>query len=85
MLGGGLILTGIAINQINNDVYSNSLAGLGLAGAGSIIALASIPCFIAGGKNKRKAEILLRNKNVLQSFKPNSLKSIPSLTLAIKL
>lgn len=80
LLGGGL-----ALAFAGAATAWGSYSGAGMFYAGSIMTIASIPCFVAGARNKGRAEILLRNENVLMSFKSNPLKSIPSLTLAIKL
>jgi hypothetical protein len=80
LLGSGLVLTYVGAATAWNDD-----SGAGLFYAGTLLTIGSIPCFIAGAKNKGRAEILLRSENVLISYKSKPFKAIPSLTLAIKL
>lgn len=71
MIGTGItmIIGGIAINA-NSEKYN----GQWLTYLGSGIALASIPVFISGGKNKRRVKIALRETPLLSLY-PLSLKS----------
>jgi hypothetical protein len=64
-VGAGLITTSIVV--AGNADFSNDAAFVFssiaiLAGTGSMIA--SIPVFVAGAKNKGRAEILLRHDNI---------------------
>jgi hypothetical protein len=64
-VGAGLITTSIVV-AANADYYNDAAFVFSsiaiLAGTGSMIA--SIPVFVAGAKNKGRAEILLRHDNV---------------------
>jgi hypothetical protein len=64
LLGGGLALGIIGINQMANDLFSDSNRGEALWLIGDVAVIASIPLFISAAKNKGRAEILLRNQNV---------------------
>ena len=85
LLAGGIILSTIGVNQATSDLFSNNHAGETLSLAGSIITIASIPCFITGAKNKGRAEILLRNENILVSDKYKYSSNFLAVGLAFKL
>lgn len=83
MLGAGLIISTIGFNQATNDLFSDSNSGEALSLVGTILTIGSIPCFIGGAKNKGRAEILLRNENIMISNKSQLVNPYPSLALAI--
>jgi hypothetical protein len=80
LLGSGLVLT-----YVGAATAWENYSGVGMFYAGTLLTIGSIPCFITGARNKGRAEILLRNENIMLSYKPKTFKAIPSLTLAIKL
>jgi hypothetical protein len=75
-LGGGLALVILS----GTVAYDLETAGA-MAIVGSIATVASVPLFIAGAKNKGRAEILLRSSNVPLSFDPG--KNIPVKSVGI--
>jgi hypothetical protein len=75
-LGGGLALVILS----GTVAYDLEAAGA-MALVGSIASVASVPLFIAGAKNKGRAEILLRSSNVPLSFDPG--KNIPVKSVGI--
>ncbi|MGL6269801.1 MAG: hypothetical protein ACRC2O_17840 [Chitinophagaceae bacterium] len=79
----GIVLYGATLLIGSAEYDSNSSGGISIAtfflGSGAIIA--SIPVFIAGGKNKARAEILLRDSNIPLSF--NASKNIPVKSVGI--
>lgn len=83
LFGGGIILSTIGLNQTYDLFSSNS--GETLSVIGSLMTIASVPCFIIGAKNKGRAEILLRNENMPISFKQGSPRNFPALALNIHL
>lgn len=85
LAGWGMLVSGMTMVFVGYAKAWEDGTGGGLALAGSFLTLGSIPCFIVGAKNKGRAEILLRNENMMVSLTPNSLKAVPSLTLAIKI
>ncbi len=80
--GAGLISSSILIswnaNYYNESAFVFSSIAF-LAGTGSIIA--SIPVFVAGAKNKGRAEVLLRHNNIPLSFE--SKRNIPLKSIGI--
>ena len=57
LLGGGTALIGIGflIGDNKNSTFDDAATGALLAGIGVLSTIASIPLFIASGKNKRRA------------------------------
>jgi uncharacterized membrane protein YidH (DUF202 family) len=73
MMGGGLALAtigaGISMSQFEFNLFdsqpSSSVAASDvLAVTGALIAVGSIPLFIAGAKNKKRAKLLIGNQPV---------------------
>lgn len=83
LLGSGIVLYGATLLIGSAEYDSDGSGGIAIAtfflGSGAIIA--SIPVFIAGGKNKARAEILLRDSNIPISF--NASKNIPVKSVGI--
>lgn len=75
MLGAGsaMVLTGAMINLedgILDDDATNNSKGLWLSYLGGATTLASIPLFIAAGKNRKRAELALKQNMVSAPFTP---------------
>lgn len=83
-LAGGIIITSIGASMATQDIFNPNTGGESLALVGSFITLGSIPCFIAGAKNKGRAEILLRNENIMLSNKKTAF-TFPSIGIAFNL
>ena len=83
-LGAGvaMTITGIGING-GQGFSDNPDKGIGLAYAGGAVALLSTPFFIASGKNKRKANLAL--KNVGLSFGNKNFKQSNYLVLSVSI
>jgi hypothetical protein len=79
-LGGGLALVLLS----GTVAYDLETAGV-MALVGSIATVASVPLFIAGAKNKGRAEILLRSSNVPLSFDPGKNIPVKSVGIGIKI
>lgn len=77
MLGGGISML-VASSYV---VWESEYGGTALALAGTISTVGSVPMFIAGAKNKGRAEILLRSSNIPLSFDPG--KNIPVKSVGI--
>ena len=77
MLGGGISMMLLS----GSVVYEDGDAAYGLALAGTISTVGSIPMFIMGAKNKGRAEILLRSSNIPLSFDAG--KNIPVKSVGI--
>lgn len=63
LLGGGtaLIATGIIVGTGEDAYFTDAAGGAAVAGIGILSTIASIPLFIASGKNKKKAMNLTAN------------------------
>lgn len=85
LLAGGIILSAVGVNESSQDIFSPNTGGETIALVGTILALSSIPCFIVGAKNKGRAEILLRNENIMLSYKHARYTNFPSVAIAFKL
>ena len=81
LLGGGLSLMVIS----GRVAWENEEAAYGLALIGSISTVASIPAFIAGAKNKGRAEILLRSSSIPISIDPGKNIPVKSIGIGIKI
>lgn len=75
LLGGGLLVNTIASHQAY-DFWEENHTAEAFFVIGSAMTIASIPCFIAGAKNKGRAEILLRRENMPMSFKHTNVTSL---------
>lgn len=85
LLGVGLTLYTIGAQKITNDLFSQNHDGEALLISGAIILIGNFPCFLAGAKNKGRAEILLRKENIIMSNKSLRQTTFPSLGLVVKL
>lgn len=85
LLAGGILITAIGTSQASQDIFNPDTGRETLALVGSIMVFGSFPCFIAGAKNKGRAEMLLRNENIMLSNRSKRSFSFPSLSLAFKL
>jgi O-antigen/teichoic acid export membrane protein len=87
LLGGGsaLVVTGILL--ANNATIDNLGTGAGVAIAGGVAVLGSIPLFLASGRNKKNAMSLSSKNEKMQQLNKNSFvyKPVPSLSLKISL
>ena len=90
LLGVGMVAyIGGAVAYTNSwdswDGYSSDpgtgAAIVELVGFGMTIA--SVPVFINAAKNKGRAEILLRNENIMMSFNPRGIQPIPTIGIGI--
>ena len=63
LLGGGtaLIATGIIVGTGEDAYFTDAAGGAAVAGIGLLSTIASIPLFIASGKNKKKAMHMTAN------------------------
>jgi uncharacterized membrane protein len=89
--GAGLITTGVIMIGGDKDPFgvvfgasSKATTGAILTVAGGAAMLGSIPLFIASGKNKSKASLMLKNENVFFNPQINIKKHLVSVGLKIK-
>jgi hypothetical protein len=69
-LGAGTVITAYAIEsaKVNNDPlgyilpYNTEKFGIAIIAGGALM-IASVPFFISSGKNKRKANVIIRNES----------------------
>jgi hypothetical protein len=63
LLGGGtaLMVTGIIVGSGEDAYITDAVGGAAVAGIGLLSTIASIPLFIASGKNKKKAMHMTAN------------------------
>ena len=98
LLGGGAGLTAvgfiIGVTEAAKDLSniftpnysaSNSTGGEIMVYAGIGVMLGSIPLFIASGKNKRKANLMIKDENVFFNPKLNMKEHLVSLGIKINL
>ena len=85
LLGGGsaLVVTGILL--ANNAALDNLGTGAGVAIAGGVAVLGSIPLFLASGRNKRKGmRLSFKNETAPQFLKGSFVyRPVPSVSLKI--
>jgi hypothetical protein len=93
MLGGGLVLTagGFAIisKELLIDPWTgeevNPIGGEIMSYAGLASMAASIPFFIASGKNKKRANIAIQEQKITLGNKMNQQRTYQSISLSINL
>jgi hypothetical protein len=95
LAGGGVTMSAIAIASYNYGDIVNIVEGdnssINTKGTflilGGVVALASIPFFIASGKNKRKSMNLSFKNETAPQIQQNSFvyRAVPSLTLKMSL
>ena len=87
LLGGGsvLVVTGVLLS--NNASLDNLGTTAGVAIAGGVAVLGSIPLFLASGKNKRKGMSLSFKTEKMQQLNKTGFvyKPVPSLSLTVHL
>ena len=82
----GFIFLGAGVGSVLLSQRADSFTGTGILEiAGVLSALSSIPLFIAGGKNKRRAFLLPATQKTALGLPPNMGKSVTGLTLNIPL
>ena len=85
LLGGGsaLVVTGILL--ANNATIDNLGTGAGVAIAGGVVMLGSIPLFLASGRNKKKGmRLSFKNETAPQLLKGSFVyRPVPSVSLKI--
>jgi hypothetical protein len=83
LFGGGTIMMITGVVVMSENLFTTK--GTGLAVAGLIVSVASIPLFIASGKNKRRAASLSFNNIKTQQIKNSSMVYRPIPTVSIKI
>ena len=63
-MGVGVTLTTVGAIEVSNNLFTESHSGEAALLAGLISIIATIPLSLSARKNKRRAEILLRNQNI---------------------
>jgi hypothetical protein len=83
-VGAGMWIGGSIAATNSDSYYSGETGGADfVALAGFICTIVSVPVLINAAKNKGRAEILLRNENIMLGYKQRSIQSIPSVGIGI--
>jgi hypothetical protein len=87
LLGSGIVLIGAGIivgeNGVNDVSLNEATSGAALIVAGAVVDIASIPFFILGAKNKRKALAVTFKNEFVPQLQQGSLVRTPTPTIGL--
>lgn len=69
LIGGSVAIgTGLLIGNSNESTFDDAATGAIIGGLGVLSMIGSVPLFLASGKNKRKAELVVKLTPSPQNF-----------------
>lgn len=84
LLGLGIVINSISIISVTQNLDEAADAGVGVI-IGTASMIGSIPLFISGSKNKKRANISLTQEKITMGHKINQQSNYNSIALSIRL